>query len=156
MAIPTRVTVIGELNPFGVNPRLALYHLPRTSSGNRLRIIMGLSDVEYSKLRKLNLCIGKWDSVRAKACAFACIIGAKESSDTHDLLILLGSKVRDAFGVPNKEFWWEEQGGNTTLVTLPHPSGRNPVWNNPGAITKARKLLKQHAPLIPWGQDGAS
>lgn len=156
MAIFTRVTIVGELNPFGANPRMALYHLPRTSSGNRLRVIMGLSDVEYNKLRKLNLCIGKWDSVRAKAYAAACVIGAKESSEVHDLIILLGAKVRAAFGVPNKEFWWEEQGGNTTLVTLPHPSGRNPVWNNPNTVAKARKLLQQHAPSIPWGQDGVS
>lgn len=53
---------VGETNPYGTKAEMALYHLPRTAVGNRMRILLGLSDVEYSKISKANLCQGKWDA----------------------------------------------------------------------------------------------
>lgn len=80
--------IVGELNPYGSDPRYALYHLPRHASGNRLREIMGLTDVEYSRgLDKVNLCVGRWSLTAARA---ACELLFKEQ---RPCFVLLGKKV---------------------------------------------------------------
>lgn len=38
-----------------------------------------------------------------------------------------------------------------TLVSLPHPSGRNLIWNQPGKVSLARGLLRLVAPGVSWG-----
>lgn len=62
--------IVGEVNPFGADPFFALYHLPRESSGNRLRVIWGLSDHVYAGLTKVNLCTGRWSMPAARAAAY--------------------------------------------------------------------------------------
>ena len=57
----SRVLLVGEVNPYGADPRMALYHLPRGASGDRLREILGLDDATYiRRLSRVNLCTGRW------------------------------------------------------------------------------------------------
>jgi hypothetical protein len=141
----SKLVIVGELNPYGQDPRFALYHLPRHASGNRLREHLGLSDVEYEKIAKVNLCYGKWSMNAARETV-------KLINSRFDVAVLLGAKVRDAFNGP--EFYQVdimEEGRAIALVTLPHPSGLNRMWNEPGARERARAVMRVVAPQLPWG-----
>lgn len=138
------VVVVGEVNPHGADPYFALYHLPRSSSGNRFRVIAGLSDADYLRcLARRNLCVGRWDNGVARRAAQELLAGVFES------FVLLGRRVADAFRV---SYGFQVRGlGNKLLLSLPHPSGRCRAWNEPGAVGRARELLRAHVPGVPWG-----
>lgn len=125
---------VGESNPYG-DEGFALYHLPRNASGNRLREILGLSDVEYSKLAKVNLCTGVWRMPAARR-------SAAELRTKYSVVVCLGGKVRLAFNAP-APFCTETTDG-LTLVSIPHPSGLNRNWDEPGSHERARALLGRH------------
>jgi hypothetical protein len=148
------LVIVGESNPYGGDPSFALYHLPREASGNRLREHVGLSDEEYERLEKVNLCPGEWSMPIARA-------RAKELLGLHDVIVTLGAKVRTAFSFhwPNlrevSPFWRliDIETGQQ-IVTLPHPSGLSRPWYAPDARDKARTVLREAAPWVPWGSDG--
>lgn len=128
---------------------MALYHLPRYASGNRLREIMGLTDAAYEDLEKVNLCEGRWSVPAARAAARALL-----APDAR--YVLLGAKVRAAFAGPAPfERHVHRKSGNATFLGLPHPSGRNLIWNDPSARRRAREALRALAPEVPWGRGGA-
>jgi hypothetical protein len=122
------VLLVGETNPFGGDPAFALYHEPRYSSGNQLRLILGLTDDEYEVLDKCNLCVGRW-SVRAAREAWAHTM-------PRPLIVLLGQKVRAATDGPAP--FETEQRGPSLLLGLPHPSGLNRLWHEADARARAR------------------
>lgn len=138
--------LVGELNPYGAAPAFALYHLPRHASGNRLRRIMGLRDCTYEAIEKVNLCSKKWSLPRAREEAAALVANG-------GVLVLLGSKVKTAFAGPG--FFEAATSETHTLVTLPHPSGLNRLWDEPGSPWRARQLLRAHVPDVPWGEASA-
>lgn len=143
-----KLLLVGELNPYGADPEFALYHLPRRASGNRLREHLGLHDHTYEAIDKVNLCLGKWSISTARVLA----LGLLEQGE-YDLMVLLGAKVRAAFSGPGFfESALAPEPYNVALVTLPHPSGLNQLWNDPHARKKARLLLRVWAPEIPWGE----
>jgi hypothetical protein len=145
-AIP-RVLLVGELNPYGADPRMALYHLPRGASGDRLREILGLSDVSYArKLAKVNLCSRSWSATRARAAARYLL-----DASPQEVLVLLGARVRDAFGGPpffGRSTWRRDDGSEIAMVGLPHPSGRNLLWNDPRGRARAAAALCAEAPWV--------
>lgn len=140
------ILVVGEANPFGGDPKFALYHLPRTSSGNRLRNIMGLTDLQYACLCKVNLCPRKWSAKAARLTAVALYRGSRDT-----VLVLLGSKVRSVFPDAPPLFALRYANYGLVLVSIPHPSGACRLWNVPGARDKAVELLRMAAPHVPWG-----
>ena len=160
---------MGEVNPLGSDPRHALYHLPRTSSGNRLRCILGLTDLEYHQLLdKVNLCEGQWSARQAPAHLAELVLSRR------GVIVLLGARVRDAAqrmsrlasssldlqaAVPDREVEFFSRvtlGSGVVLACLPHPSGLCRLWNEPGAAARARALLREVAPQVPWGRDPES
>ena len=156
-----RVLLVGEVNPLGSDPRHALYHLPRTSSGNRLRCILGLTDLEYHRLLdKVNLCVGKWSTKQAAVLLAELVL---RNSTGRGVVVLLGARVRAAArrmiklaSAPDLrvEFFTRVTlGSGVVLVSLPHPSGLCRLWNEPGAPARARALLREVAPQVPWGRD---
>ena len=146
---PRSVLLVGECNPYGLRPELALYHLPRRASGDRLREHLGLRDVTYHRLAKLNLCTGRWDAEVARRRAVFLLAGGQ-----HDVFVLLGAKVRAAFGCPTV---FERQALPTcVIVSLPHPSGLCRAWDEPGARERAVGLLAQVAPWVSWGETRSS
>jgi hypothetical protein len=67
-------------------------------------------------------------------------------------LILLGAKVRDAFGLQDKKWLdWSEIGSTHMGLVLPHPSGLNRWWNNPrnrvNAQNKVREIIREGSPV---------
>ena len=149
LRVVPRVLLVGELNPYGSRPELALFHLPRGASGDRLRALMGLSDVDYHRyLSRANLCEGKWELSRARGRA--AVLAATRSEE---VFVLLGSRVQLAFEGPLNFSVTSVAGGRgkIVMVSLPHPSGRNLMWNDPETRARVPRILAQFAPWVPWG-----
>lgn len=173
----SRPVLIGELNPYGADPAMALYPLPEGSSGGRLqRLVCGLRRSTYCDLPRYNLCDGKWSAPAARERANE-LLRMHAGEDRDDRLVLLGRKVVGAF-FGGGRFRGEEGlhaadwpapftrdymryaplGGRATerepenLVILPHPSGLCRVWSERGAYARARALLRQACPSVPWGE----
>lgn len=146
-----KVLLVGEDNPYGQDPRFALYHRPRHASGNRLRQHLGLRDATYERLRKVNLCSKAWAIAEARARAEEIKHCSYQWNQT---IVLLGAKVRGAFGFASAEFFSVTIAAGLTpmFVVLPHPSGLSRPWNHAGAREEARKLLRSVAPQVPWGE----
>jgi len=125
--------LVGELNPYGADPELALYPLPEHASGGRLARILGLSRGQYLRaFGRANLCSGRWSLGDARGAAELLTI----MNDRDRPIVLLGSKVCQAFAQPYHPF---TSAGR--LHVLPHPSGRCRAWNEPGAVARARALV---------------
>jgi hypothetical protein len=183
-AIPTgvgdgadRVTLIGECNPYGDDPDMALYPAPDGCSGHRLWRVLGVSRERYLAFTRVNLCEGLFRMANARDRAawlranivahdYARFYGhdyarsyGTSDDDPSRLVILCGSRVREAFGLQAIATWswWRDPSGNTWLA-LPHPSGRSRVWGpgmwGPGgSVARTRETLRSIAPRVPWGED---
>lgn len=142
------VIAVGATDLYGVNPAHALHYLPRTASGNRLRVVMGLTDLHYHCIRRYNLCSAEWQLQAAQVAAEHLKTILFDS-----VFILLGTNVRKAFDKPGPWLITHDMVNNNVFLTLPHPSGRNRMWNVPGAKARALALLAEAAPGVPWGTD---
>lgn len=152
-----RILLVGEDNPLSVEPEFALYCYPPGCAGYRLRRILGLPQHQYLALHRKNLCVGGWSTAQARR-------NAQELLSPHspwDVLVLLGRKVTDAvqraamIDAAIEPFSTRVCCPGRTLVSLPHPSGRNLVWNQPWARDRARQILREVAPELPWGSADA-
>jgi len=150
----SRVLLVGEMNPYGADPRYALYDEPASSAGGRMRrLVCGLHSRTYLRLGRANLCTGKWSAPAARDRS-----GAMLSDNLDVVFVLLGRKVADAFGFWNPGRVFDpftqvpKPVGGHGYVALPHPSGLCRVWNEPGAFERARSLLRDACPDVPWGE----
>lgn len=126
-----RPLLVGEANPYGDDPRFALYPEPDGCAGWRLcHQVLGLSETAYLRaFDRVNLCGERWSIrvARAAAVVFRQRTGPK---------ILLGAKVCAAWGLAFLPLT-----GVDDVVILPHPSGRSRLWNEPDAVQRARALV---------------
>jgi len=145
------VVLIGESNPYGGAPEFALYCYPAGSSGDRLRRILGLDPTAYLELERVNLCVGAWVTAAAVQKARGIVRGSPGSDR---VLVLLGRRVSSAFeqvvGEPLLPFS-ATSASSVRIVSLPHPSGRNLVWNQAWARVRAQDLLRASCPAVSWG-----
>lgn len=135
---PTLV-IVGELNPYGSEPRYALHDLPVNAAGHRLRDkVLGLGRLSYFRIPRFNLCTGKWAARDAAAEATRL-----QALHPEAMFLLLGRKVATAFGLKDAELF------STVgrFVVIPHPSGRCREWNDPTAFQRARGLVAPHLPV---------
>lgn len=155
-----RVLLLGECNPYFAghgDPSYALYCYPVGSAGNRLRRILGLPQHQYLALHRKNLCDGDWSKESAKERALELL-----SPDAPwRVIVLLGRKVTETFeqvaldDVPLVPFSTKTCCPGMTLVSLPHPSGRNAALWQPKARDRARQILRELAPEVAWGSADA-
>lgn len=146
-----RVLLLGENNPYGSDPQFALYCYPPGCAGYRLRRIFGLPQYQYLGLHRANLCEGDWTMGEARRRAK---IYTADPSAPWRVIVMLGRKVADAFDYDRPFFTHDVMpmtGGEMTLVSLPHPSGRNTVWNDKRLVDRARDIMRELAPDLPWG-----
>lgn len=132
------LVIVGELNPYGHEPRYALHDLPVNAAGHRLRTkVLGLGRLPYFRIPRFNLCTGKWAA--RDAAAEATRLQALHPEAT---FLLLGRKVATAFGLRDAELF------STVgkFVVIPHPSGRCREWNDPAAFQRARDLVSPYLP----------
>ena len=136
--------LVGELNPFGGPDHLALYPIPERCSGGRLARILGLTPRQYlRRFDRTNLCRGAWSLPSARARVDELL------REDRSVYVLLGSRVAKAFDVPFLPFTAMEHGvfkpprssRTCWFVQLPHPSGLNRLWNEPGAAERARAAV---------------
>lgn len=130
-----KALIVGELNPYGADPRHALFPYPENSAGGRLcRKVMQLEMRDYlARYDRVNLCVEKWSTPCAKLRA-----DEVKTENAQRVYVLLGSKVCAAFGVPFIPF--SVYGGR--YVVLPHPSGRCRLWNDYRSYERARNALR--------------
>ena len=153
--------LVGESNPYGADPYFALYPDPRTSAGGRMqRLVLGIKAATYIELDRYNLCEGRWSVPVARQRAGE-LVGQRP--EARIVFVLLGRKVAAAFGLgdvpvfrvverakdstygPVGEAW-------TRLVLLPHPSGRNRMWQDPTTVTRCREVLGPLCPELNMGE----
>lgn len=134
--------LVGESNPYGSDPYFALYPAPDGCSGHRLCCrILGMHRAAYMEaFDRVNLCDGPWSMPRARQAAMS-LIGKCAG---YCKLILLGSKVAAAFGVPFVPFTAVDE----VLLRLPHPSGLCRMWSEEGAVDRARAAVAAFVPEV--------
>jgi hypothetical protein len=139
--------LVGEQNPYGADPRLALYPLPKYASGARLARILGLSAHAYLQaFDRVNLCAGRWKFQEARMAAER--IWRDRSGG---VVVMLGAKVAAAFAVPYTPLgavmrvgpWVGTHLRAPSYCILPHPSGRNRAWNAPESVELAREVMRR-------------
>jgi hypothetical protein len=148
-----RVLCLGEDNPYGSNPEFALYCYPSRCSGYNLRRILGLPEHQHLALHRKNLCDDAWSTNRARQRALDLLTPHADWK----VMVLLGRKVTETFekvaldGASLVPFATKTCCPGMTLVSLPHPSGRNAALWTSKARDRARQILREIAPEIPWG-----
>lgn len=92
----------------------------------------------------MNLCASKWSTPAARERAAELLKGP------HETFVLCGAKVREAFlrakcstGLASYPIEINGKWVMKTLVCIPHPSGRNLVWNDPNEVERVRALLRE-------------
>ena len=126
--------LVGESNPYGVDPYYALYPFPAHASGGRLARILGMSPDEYlGAFDRRNLLIGRRWSV----------VAAREEAGrlTHSRRVLLGARVAAAHGLPFRPFTSTATHFGKVVI-LPHPSGRSRAWSDPASVQRARDCVR--------------
>jgi hypothetical protein len=145
--------LVGESNPYGSEPEFALYCYPPGCAGYRLRRILGLPQHQYLALHRKNLCDDAWSAKHARERAYELLT----PHAGWNVMVLLGRKVTETFekvaldGAPLVPFATKTCCPGMTLVSLPHPSGRNAAQWNPKARARARQILRELVPELPWG-----
>lgn len=143
------IILVGESNPYGNDPRYALFDLPERAAGYRLRtLIFGVRRTTYARFHRVNLCDGEWNLKEAQERV--ATVRADLPSAT---FVLLGEKVKQAFKFSYMMPFVASSEGGQRFIFLPHPSGRNREWNRVGAFERARVLLQTARPDVPWGEE---
>lgn len=84
---------------------------------------------------------GDWDAKEAER--WATRLRSDPGFRDHKIAYLAGRRVAAAFGFQSMEMYtWRDVGGQR-FVLLPHPSGRNRIWNDPQTIESAREGIRQ-------------
>lgn len=162
-----RVIMIGEDNPQSADPKHALYPYPPGCAGHRLSDILGLGMGDHLALWRTNLCNPRWSVVAARERRDELL----SPSAPWNVLFLLGRKVAGVFeeilgalppfseasklgpawkNIDQKWFLsWNHASSDKgpdpklfAILVLPHPSGRNLVWNNRENWRLTRQLAR--------------
>ena len=151
-----RPLLIGQAPGPNTNPELPLFPIPSTSAGGRLQQLMGLRRWEYlKKFDRVNLLPEfpgrhkRDDKFPLAEARFAATVMRPHLSDR--VVIMIGRKVGDAFGLDLPFHQWAEMRCRRTMLTepggevcivavVPHTSGRNHWYNSEGNREEARRF----------------
>ena len=116
--------------------------LPSSDGGSgaadRLMRIANMDRDEYlASFRRCNLLPnGHWSGPRAR------LRGAKLMHELRGRVIVLGRQTWHALWLPRVEFFGWVETGEARFILLPHPSGRNLLYNDRRNIEAARRILR--------------
>lgn len=141
-----KVLLVGEDNPQSADHQHALFPHPVNCAGERLcNKILQLPMHTYLALWRTNLCLsGTWNKREAEGRARRLLGGGTP----WNIIVMMGAKVADAFAFEGEFYQLSVLDSGTTLLSLPHPSGRNRIWNSPGAAQNAREALQAIVPEL--------
>jgi hypothetical protein len=148
-----RPLIVGMNNPLSLDPWYALYPLPEGCAGHRLysmlaEVLPTVTMRDYvRRFERVNLVSGPWDATAARSRAEEL---RPSLAGRH--VILLGQEVAKAFGIDPHYSWVCDEEDDATFYLLPHPSGRNLLYNDPGRRAHAGKILAN----LYEGRDGLS
>lgn len=133
-----RGLIIGESPGPNGNAKLPLFPEPHTSAAGRLLKYADIDPVEWmGKLIRMDLCDGPWSERRAVAGrtrAVEYILNEANYYDEKPLrVLLLGARVAQAFGCYGpfgSVIHQYSEKPNVNITWIPHPSGRNPLYND--------------------------
>lgn len=139
-----RPVIVGMNNPRSVAPEHALYPLPAGCAGNRLFEMLRLAEPSATmfgycdRFERVNLVVGPWDAARARERAVELRPSLAGRS-----VVLLGREVAKAFGVLDVRSFLSlrDDALDSTFYLLPHPSGRNLLYNDPDVRLEAGRVL---------------
>lgn len=118
----------------------ALALLPNTGAGARLFQLSGMTQAEYTgAFDRINLLDDpEWDLGKGKLSAREMRKRLKGRT-----IIVLGNQAWTALALP-KANWFENVFADDAIwYLIPHPSGKNLMYNKPAIQKKARDLLSQ-------------
>jgi len=114
----------------------------------RFQKLLGLPEHQYCDLPRAVLCPSwSWTKKEARRQAFRLV----EAPAAWRSIVLLGSKTKTAFGYTRPFFSHEDSSLNpdVQLVCLPSPMDR--AWCDVRLVQRARQILREVIPSLPWG-----
>lgn len=139
----TRPVLLGMDNPLSSAPEHALYPHPPGCTGWRLYDMLrerlpGVTRGQYLRaFDRRNLCEEKW-SIRAARDRGRWLTRELQGRE----VVVLGAQPRSALGLPELLIEPQDRDG-VTWRQIPHPSGRNLWYNDPGHRQMVAVLLEQ-------------
>jgi hypothetical protein len=139
--VTRRPILVGESNPYPCSPLAPDF--PNSSGARLLRMInevatMYPSEYEHAFDRR-NLCRRQWSDKVAEDQA----VKIHRTLRHGDVVVVLGHKVRRAMRLP-RDLKRKIIGG-VTFYWVPHPSGLNRIYNDPGTRRRVGRLLRRLA-----------
>lgn len=117
------------------NAHFAMWPWPPTSAGGRLFAWSRLDPVTYlSRLARVNLVeqpVARWNKAHAMDRAvhlWTCY--RRLQAEDWPRFVLCGSRVAEAFGLDPVEWFVPLDRNGCSYVPIPHPSGRNHLYND--------------------------
>lgn len=109
--------------------------------------LLGLPDQPHCALTPANVCSSSWSKKEARRQAARIV----EYPSTWQAIVLWGSKASAAFCHERPFFSRGDSPLNpgVQLVSLPNPRSRE--WHDVRLVHRARQLLREAAPWLPWG-----
>jgi hypothetical protein len=148
--------LLGEANPYGGDPRYALYPEPEGSSGWRLcHMVMGLRSQTYLDWFVRDNVFAtppaKWSIPAARRAAREVLARTFGNYGNDRVVVVLGRKVAAACGVDvgTRDV---QEGDGYRFLFLPHPSALNREWRDPNEARRCREFLADHLHGIPFGE----
>ena len=146
-----RGLLIGEAPGPNTDARLPLFPAPSNSAGSRLLRYTGVDPAAWlGGLARMNLCDGPWSTRRAVAGRVRALAYLLDEVNYHDgeplRVLLLGPRVARTWAC-HGSFGYEVHAHdcgatvNLHIAWIPHPSGRNLLYNDRRNQLRARRAV---------------
>ena len=142
--------LVGEAPGPNTDARLPLYPAPTNSAAARLMKYAEIDPIDWmGKLVRVNMCDGPWSERRATAGRAKVISYLLNKENFHDgrplRVLLLGARVAREWGCRGPfgraVFFNAEEEPNLNVAWIPHPSGRNLLYNDRKNQLRARNAV---------------